>query len=349
MITPPSHQKKAVLLVNLGSPDQPEPAQVKQYLDQFLMDHHVIQLPWLIRRMIVSLFVLPTRPKASAEAYQSIWTLQGSPLLVLSRALQAAIQQQVSIPVALAMRYGQPSLESQLNLLLQHDGIEEILLFPLYPHFADSTITTVLDKVTAHLKAKRSQVKLHVVPPFYADEHYINALVASAQAYLQQDYDHLIFSYHGLPELHIKKLDTSKKHCLVNKECCSQPHPAHKTCYRHQVFETTRCFVEKSGIASDKYSIAFQSRLGKAKWLEPNTEDIIRQQAAKGAKKILVICPAFVTDCLETLEEIAIRGKQVFLDAGGEELTLIPCLNTHPEWITFTSSIANNFPAKLSQ
>ncbi len=324
---------KAVLLANLGSPDQPKTKDVRRYLNQFLMDPYVIQLPWPLRRMIVSLFVLPRRPKASAEAYQSVWTEQGSPLIVLSEKLRKALQQRLSIPVGMAMRYGQPSIESQLIELANKPDIEEILFIPMYPHYAESTVTTSIAEAKRVIKKRKLKIKLTIVEPFYNQPDYIQALINTTQPYLQQDYDHLLFSYHGLPEMHITKLDKSKKHCLKQANCCQVAHAVHKTCYRHQVMATTECFVKATGLEADKYSVAFQSRLGRAKWLGPNTEDRLRELAEQGAKQVLVICPAFVTDCLETLEEIAIRGEEVFQQAGGEKLTLIPCLNDHPDWV----------------
>ena len=325
--------KKAVLLVNLGSPDKPNTKEVRRYLNQFLMDPFVIQLPWLLRRLIVSLFVLPKRPKSSAKAYQSIWTDEGSPLLLLSEQLKTALQKQLDIPVGMAMRYGKPSIENQLVKLCHKTDIEEILFIPLYPHHADSTVTTSIKEAQRVIKKRKLKIKLTTFKPFYDNPKYINALVNSAQPYLDQPYDHLLLSYHGLPELHITKLDKSKKHCLKKSDCCHQANKAHKTCYRHQVVRTTECFAKQLGLSADKYSISFQSRLGRAKWLGPNTEDSLRELAEKGIKNVLVICPAFVTDCLETLEEIEIRGQEVFKEAGGESLTLIPCLNTHPEWV----------------
>jgi len=324
--------KKAVLLANLGSPDTAEVSSVRRYLNQFLMDRYVIQLPWLFRRMIVSLFVLPSRPKASAQAYQSVWMEQGSPLVVLSEQLKLALQAKLDMPVQMAMRYGQPSIESQL-LLLNQQNIEEVLYIPLYPHYADSTVRTSIEEAERVIDKHNLTVKLNVLEPFYDEPDYIDALVATAQPYLEQDYDHLIFSYHGLPESHIKKLDTTGQHCLNSADCCQQAHDAHKTCYRHQVMTTTARFVEKAGLDSSKYSVAFQSRLGRDKWLEPNTEDRLKELAQAGTKKVLVICPAFVTDCLETLEEIAIRGQEVFIEAGGDELNLIPCLNDSSAWV----------------
>lgn len=329
---------RAVLLANLGSPKQAETGAVRQYLDEFLMDPYVIQLPWLLRRFIVSLFVLPTRPKASAKAYKSVWLDQGSPLIVISEKLKQALQSRVGMPVAMAMRYGEPSIESELIALAKNDNISEVLFIPLYPHFAESTVTTSIEEAKRVIKKHKLDIKLKCVEPFYQQTDYIDALVNSAQPYFDQEFDHLVFSYHGLPELHITKLDKSRNHCLKQADCCQQPSEAHKTCYRHHVLRTTQCFVEKAGLLSAQYSVAFQSRLGRAKWLEPNTEDCLRDLAASGSKNILVICPAFVTDCLETLEEIAIRGEEVFKGAGGESLTLIPCLNVQLQWIEVLAS-----------
>lgn len=330
--------KRAVLLANLGSPDKPETEDVRRYLEQFLLDPYVIQLPLVLRKLIVNLFVLPSRPQASAKAYQSIWTKEGSPLIVLSGQLKLALQTQVDIPVAMTMRYGNPNIESQLLYLTKNPAISEILFIPLYPHYAESTVTTSIMEAKRVIKKHNLKVSLKVFEPFYKDDGYIVALVNSAQSYLQKQYDHLVFSYHGLPELHITKLDKSKKHCLKSNACCYIPNKAHKTCYRHQVFQTTHLFARLADLSPKKYSVTFQSRLGRAKWLGPNTEDHLRELAKKGAKKVLVICPSFVTDCLETLEEIEIRAQEVFIEAGGESLTLIPCLNDNVEWVKVLAS-----------
>ncbi|HDY84392.1 hypothetical protein LCGC14_0618410 [marine sediment metagenome] len=329
---------KAVLLVNLGSPDNADTPSVRRYLNQFLMDRYVIQLPWLFRRMIVSLFVLPTRPKASAAAYKSVWMKEGSPLVVLSNRLKKAVQATLDMPVSMAMRYGQPSIENELIALSQQPGIDEILYLPLYPHYAESTVTTSIEEAKRVIAKYNLKVRLTVMAPFYDNPDYIDALALSAEPYLKQDYDHIVFSYHGLPESHITKLDTSGQHCLKQEGCCEKANDAHKTCYRHHVMRTTQLVVDKLGLDNDKYSIAFQSRLGRAKWLSPNTEDRLRELAQANAKNVLVICPAFVTDCLETLEEIAIRGQEVFTEAGGTKLTLIPCLNNHPAWVNALAS-----------
>ncbi|MDX1573397.1 MAG: ferrochelatase [Methylophaga sp.] len=334
--------KRAILLANLGSPDKPDTPSVRRYLNQFLMDRYVIQVPWLLRRMIVGLFVLPFRPKDSAEAYRSVWLPNGSPLIVLSEQLQHALQAKVDMPVHLAMRYGNPSIESALLKIADDPSITEVFYMPMYPHFADSTVTTSIVEAERIIAKHKLTFKLKVLPPFYQDTQYIEALYQQTHDYLQMDYDHLVFSYHGLPESHITKRDPSGKHCLARPDCCMQPHPAHATCYRHQVMMTTKAFTERVGLPAEKYSVAFQSRLGRQVWLGPNTEDVLKELAGKGVKKVLVMCPAFVTDCLETLEEIAIRGEEVFIEAGGESLTLVPCLNSHPAWVDVLADWAKN-------
>lgn len=332
---------RAVLFANLGSPAKPEVPEVRRYLDQFLMDPYVIQLPWLLRRMIVSLFVLPLRPAKSAHAYRSVWTPEGSPLIVLSMHLLEAVRQQADVPVGMAMRYGSPSIEDELVRLAALPGITEVLFMPLYPHYAESTILTSVKEAERVIAQRGLALTLKVPAPFYKDPDYVAALVQSAQPWLDQDFDHVLFSYHGLPELHITKADPTGSHCLKVENCCQVASPAHATCYRHQVLETTAAFVALAGLRDDQYSVSFQSRLGRAKWLEPSTENTLKQLAGKGIKKLLVLCPAFVTDCLETLEEIAIQGSDTFKAAGGETLQLIPCLNSHPAWVsTLTRWIA---------
>lgn len=337
---------RAVLLTNLGSPDSTDVADVRKYLNQFLMDPYVIQLPWVLRRLIVSLFVLPSRPKASAHAYKSIWWAEGSPLVVLSQRLLEAVKKNTDVPVAMAMRYGSPTIETQLLKLAKQEGIEEVLLVPLYPHYADSTIKTTIEEAKSVIARHKLSVKLIVLQPFYEKPAYIDALVASTAPWLNADsgFDHILFSYHGLPELHLTKADPTGNHCLKRDDCCQVASPAHATCYRFQVLRTTERFVEKAGLKPDQYSVAFQSRLGRAKWLEPSTVDALKNLAQKGVKHLLVMCPAFVTDCLETLEEIALQGSEDFKQAGGESLTLIPCLNDHEQWVSVISRWCEEYP-----
>ncbi len=340
-------KNRAVLLANLGSPDAPEVPEVRTYLRQFLMDPYVIQLPWLLRALIVNLLVLPKRPYSSAEAYRSVWTEEGSPLLSLSSKLQQALQSKIDLPVALAMRYGKPSIESQIKKLSAIQGVDEILFIPLYPHFADSTITTSIKEAERVIRKNNLAVKLLTLKPFYDNDAYINALVASAQPWLEKDFDHVLFSYHGLPESHITKADSTGSHCLKKTNCCSSPSPAHATCYRHQVLKTTECFAAKTNLRPDQYTLAYQSRLGRAKWLEPSTEETLHRLAQQGIKKLLVLCPAFVTDCLETLEEIDIQGRETFIAAGGEELIYVPCLNDNEEWVSALAQWINEYPLNI--
>jgi ferrochelatase len=327
--------KRGILLVNLGSPDSPSVPDVRRYLNQFLMDPRVIDSPWIIRRLVVGLFILPTRPKKSAKAYASIWTPEGSPLIVISRKVEKLLRAKIDMPLSLGMSYGNPSIAAALKELLSErgKGIEEVLLIPMYPHYAMSTFETVVVEVEKQLKQLAPNVRLVNRPPFYNDDDYIDALVASAKSHLESGYDHILFSYHGLPERHLRKSDPTKTHCLMSPACCQTPSEAHKTCYRHQVFTTTEEFVKKAGVPRDKYSIAFQSRLGRDPWLQPYTDDVIETLAESGVKRLLVMCPSFVADCLETLEEIGDEGKEEFLEHGGQEFQLVPCLNEHPQWI----------------
>lgn len=322
-----------VLLVNLGSPDSPSVPDVRRYLDEFLMDGRVLDYPYPLRRLIVSAFILPTRPQQSAAAYHAIWRQEGSPLIVNSRRLQHKLGAEMNLPLALAMRYGQPDLAAGFRELLKQ-GVKRILLVPLYPHYALSTFETVAVAARQALRRMNSKVKLEVLKPFYDHPAYLTALVESARPYLAQAHDHLLFSFHGVPERHLRKTDPTRKHCLSSPDCCSTPSPAHTTCYRRQVFETTRLFSEQADLDRARTSLAFQSRLGRDPWLTPFTDAEITRLAQSGVRRLLVICPAFIADCLETLEEIGIRGKETFLAAGGETFQLIPCLNDQPAWIS---------------
>ena len=341
--------RKAVLLVNLGSPDSPAVSDVRRYLREFLMDGRVIDAPWPIRFGIVNFAILPKRPHASSEAYRSIWTEQGSPLVVMSRRVQASLQSRVEIPVELAMRYQHPSIDDAIEKLSLQD-IDELLLVPLFPHYAMSSYETAVERVKDSLRKISPHTRLHVQPPYYDEPNYIAALVASAETHLQPDcaYDHLLFSFHGLPERHLKKADPTGCHCLEVQNCCDVPSPAHATCYRAQCFKTMRAFVNQAGVPTGKHSIAFQSRLGGEPWMQPYTDKEIERLARAGVKRLLVICPAFVSDCLETLEEIGMRGREIFLHAGGEDFTLIPCLNEHPRWIDTLENMVEAFAARTS-
>lgn len=329
--------KKGVLLLNLGSPDSTSAPDVRRYLKEFLMDERVLDAPAWIRWMVVNLFILPTRPKRSAEAYARVWTKEGSPLVAVSEQFAQLIGEKVSLPVYLGMRYGNPSTESQIEKMLK-DGIEEVLIFPLYPHYAMSSYESALVCATEAMKKLTPLMQYRVVNPFYQEPGYVECLVDQSGEYLAQDYDHLLFSFHGIPERHLIQSDPSHGHCLSKAGCCERDHPAHHTCYRHQCFQTVRKFVERAGIPEGKYSVSFQSRLGRDPWLRPYTDHVLAEMPKKGIKRLLVMSPAFVTDCLETLEEIAMEGKDTFMEAGGESFSQIPCLNLNPKWVEFAAN-----------
>jgi len=333
---------KGILLVNLGSPDSPSVPDVRRYLREFLMDARVLDVNWLTRFCLVNFAILPSRPKQSAEAYEKVWTKAGSPLVVISRHVQAKLAQRLRGPVTLAMRYQNPSIPKAMELLVQ-EKVDDVLLIPFFPHYAMSSFETAVERVKEVARKMAPGMRIQVQPPFFDHPDYINALVASAQDYLEKGYDHLLFSFHGLPERQIKKSDPTGCHCLASENCCEGTHPAHATCYRAQCFKTVAAFVAKAGIPKEKYSIAFQSRLGRDPWLKPYTDHELPKLAQRGVKKVLVMCPAFVSDCLETLEEIGMRGRETFLDAGGAELTLIPCLNEHPLWIEALEKMCQRF------
>jgi ferrochelatase len=332
---------KAALLVNLGSPDSASVPDVRRYLNEFLMDGRVIDVAWPLRRFIVGM-ILIKRPAEAAHAYQSIWTREGSPLVVTSKRVQSLLQKRTSVPIELAMRYQNPGIPEAVSRLAQR-GITELLLIPLFPHYAMSSFETAVVRVQEVAARISPQMRVQVQAPYGGAPDYIAALVGSAEAYLKKDYDHLLFSFHGLPERQIKKSDPTGCHCLTAANCCETASPAHATCYRAQCFQTAKLFVERAGIPSGKWSVSFQSRLGKDPWLKPYTDFELIRFAQQGKKRMLVICPAFVSDCLETLEEIGIRGKESFLQAGGTELQQIPCMNEHPQWIDALESMVRRF------
>ena len=331
-------QQTGYLLINLGTPKSPTKKDVRAYLNEFLMDRYVIDTPWVLRRLLVSAFILPFRPSKSSAAYASIWSEQGSPLLVFSEALRLGLAQQLGAPVALGMRYGEPSIEHAIDDLL-HQGVDNLTVIPLYPQYADSTVTTSIQRVKALLP---KHIKAHFVDAFYSDEGYLQALATSVRRALPEKFDHLLLSYHGLPERQLTKADATGTHCLRREDCCSCPSEAHATCYRHQVFATSNALIEVLELDPERVSISFQSRLGRLPWLQPYTDQVLAELPARGVKHIAVACPAFVADNLETLEEMGIRGRQIFLDAGGESFHLIPCLNDDSAWLEALATLARS-------
>lgn len=336
--------KQAVLLVNLGSPDSTDPKDVKRYLNEFLMDKYVIDYPYLLRSFLVQGIILRTRPKRSAEAYSKIWWEEGSPLIVLSQQVQAKLQEKLSVPVGLAMRYGSPSLEEGIQeLRSKNPDLEDIYVIPLYPQYAESTVRTIAEKSEEVVKKNKWNVQLHYREPFYNEENYLKALAESIRPYVKE-YDHILFSYHGIPQRHVKKTDPTNKHCMKVENCCEIPcGPAQEKCYRHHCVSVTQAVVDYLQIPKENYSMSFQSRLGPEPWLTPYTDKMLEEFPRKGVKSLAVVCPAFVSDCLETLEEISMEGKEEFMHAGGESYTQIPCLNTDDAWIEVLAMYSKQF------
>ncbi len=327
--------------MNLGSPDSTSVKDVRRYLNEFLMDERVIDVPFLWRYLLVRGIIVPFRAPKSAEAYKSIWTKEGSPLIVITKQLQKALQDQVEEPVEIAMRYGNPDPQEAFDKLLQRSpDINEVVLVPMYPHYAMSSYETAVEYAREIHKKYRYQFKLTVIDPYYDHEEYLYSLKETIQPFLSQPYDHIVFSYHGIPERHVMKSDITGRHCLKINNCCEVGSPAHSRCYRHQCLATTDWVARELEIPREKFSYAFQSRLGRDEWLKPYTAVRLTELPGEGIKNLLIVCPAFVSDCLETLEEMEIEGREIFLHAGGESFTLIPCLNVHPRWVKALEQIA---------
>ena len=332
---------KGLLMINLGSPDSTSVKDVKKYLDEFLMDERVIGKSYWFRWFLVKVIILNTRPKKSAKAYKKIWWKEGSPLIVLSRRLFDKVLKLVKFPVALAMRYGSISIINGLKEL-DEKGVKNVTVLPLYPHYAMSSYETVVEKVKDEVKTNFPHLKIKTVKPFYKEKNYIDLLCNKIKATIEKiDYDHILFSYHGIPISHLKISDPTNSHCYKVKNCCSVHSKAHEFCYKHQVIETTEAVINKLKIDKNKYSNAFQSRLPNEAWLKPYTDDELVRLAKEGKKRLVIVTPAFVTDCLETLEEIAMEGKEEFLEAGGESYHYVPCLNDDDDWAALISKWAN--------
>lgn len=339
--------KRGILLANLGSPDSTAVKDVRRYLNEFLMDERVIDIPYILRLLLVKGIIVPFRAPKSAAAYQSIWWKDGSPLIILSEQLQNAVQQNFEEPVEIAMRYGNPSPKAAFDKLMQKaPGLEEVIMLPLYPHYAMSSYETAVIYMEEIHKKYNYPFKLKTIAPFYNNADYINALAESIRPYVKDNnYDKILFSYHGIPERHVIKCDSTNHHCLKVNDCCHMPSPAHTQCYRHQTMVTTELTSAMLSLPKEKVEQTFQSRLGRDQWLLPYTAQRLTELPKEGIKKLLVVCPAFVSDCLETLEEMAEEGKEIFLHAGGESFTLIPCLNTNPLWVNAVVKWIKEFDA----
>ena len=326
--------KKAILLLNLGSPKSTKTSDVRKYLNEFLMDERVIDVPYLLRLLLVRGIISPLRSFSSAKKYKTIWTDEGSPLVVITEKLTKQVEDFTGIPTYFSMRYTTHAPQDVMKQMLDDNpDLDEVVLLPLYPHYAMSSYETGVEyAVKAHREAGY-KFDLKIVPPFYNQSHFVKALAERIRPSLEKDFDQLLFSYHGIPERHVRKTDVTEKHCLQMDNCCSVDSEAHKYCYRHQVVETTKLVAKELGLAEDKYAFSFQSRLGADAWLKPYTAKRLDELPEEGIKKVIVVCPAFVSDCLETLEEMHEEGQEIFMEAGGESFEVVPCLNNEMTWV----------------
>ncbi len=303
------------------------------------MDPYVIDVPAPLRALIVKGFVLPTRPAKSAEAYAKIWTDEGSPLVAISQRTRRALEAKAGVPVGLAMRYGEPSIPNGVDELLSRCAPgEPVVVVPLYPQYAMASTTTVEIAAAAALRDRGHPYRF--IEPFYADPGYLDAMEAAIRRTDAASAQYLLFSYHGIPKRHLRKVDPTKGHCLSSPQCCEIASPAHARCYRHQSLQTTEALARRLGLPADAYGYAFQSRLGGG-WLQPFTDVALEELPKRGIDRIAVVCPSFVVDCLETLEEIDMRGRESFLHAGGTSFTYVPCLNDDPQWIDALAALCS--------
>lgn len=324
-----------VLLVNLGTPDAPTPRAVRRYLREFLSDPRVLDMPALSRWLLLEGVILRVRPRRSAEAYTKVWSPEGSPLLVNGHALREAVAQALGAlhPVELAMRYGRPGIREALQRLVERD-VRKIVVLPLFPQYASSSGGSAAARVMEEAGRLWNVPPVEILAEFPEDPGFVAAFAAVTQEALAGfDPDHWLFSYHGLPERHVQKSDPSGAHCLVSASCCDALVPANRRCYRAQCFATTRALVGALGLPPGSFSVGFQSRLGRTPWIRPYTDEVIPALARRGLKRLAVLCPSFVADCLETLEEIGLRARDSWCEAGGESLRLVPSLNAHPRWV----------------
>jgi ferrochelatase len=329
--------KTAVLIVNVGTPESPSVSHVRRYLFEFLNDRRVIDLPLIPQKLLVNGIIVPFRAPKSAKLYRELWTPDGSPLLVISRSLQQNLQQSLGpeYSVFLAMRYAKPNLKEVLETI-RKERVRKLIVVPLFPHYASSTTGTVAQRVMGIIKKWYVIPEIHIVGQFYNHPKFIEAFCTRAREHNIASYHHILFSYHGLPNSQVNKTHPGVEAASCN---CTHEFPAHgKHCYKATCYETTRLIAEKLGLEVGRYSTAFQSRLTN-NWLEPFSDEVVIQQAKQGTKRLLVLAPAFVTDCLETTHEIGVEYQELFEEHGGENLQLVESLNNHPLWIELLKEI----------
>ncbi len=332
-------KRHGLLLINLGTPDAPETAPVRTYLREFLSDPRVLDIPALQRSLVLNLFILPFRPQKSAEAYRQIWWKEGSPLLVYTQRLadRMAARFGDAVAVEFAMRYQNPSISEALDRF-QQQGVDQIVAVPLFPQYSSSAWGSAVEKLFAEAGSRWNVPALQVVPPFYDHPGFLEAFSETARR-VRDEFrpDFWLMSFHGLPERQVRKSDDTGglegSHCLQSADCCESIGPANRNCYRAQCFATARGIAALAGIPPDSYQVTFQSRLGRDPWIRPYTDEVVPQLARAGVQRVAVLSPAFVADCLETLEELAMRAREDFIEAGGEDLYLVPSLNDGDPWV----------------
>ncbi len=331
--------KKGILLVNLGTPDEPSRGAVYKYLKQFLLDGRVIDIPWLPRNLLVRGIIAPFRSGSSSKLYKKLWTPEGSPLKVYGNRLADGVRERLGeeYEVELAMRYQSPSIESALEKLLKKQ-VSEIIVFPLFPHYASASTGSVHEEVMRLLSKRQVIPSIKLVNSYYDDARMIDVFVENSKKFDLSSYDHILFSFHGIPERHMRKADDCG-HCLKAENCCSTISIKNQFCYSAQCHFTAHEIAAKLNLTKDQYTICYQSRLGKDPWMQPYTSDILEERANKGDKRLLVFCPAFVSDCLETTIEILDEYQEEFEEMGGEHIDLVESLNDNPKWMDAVSEM----------
>jgi ferrochelatase len=343
-----SKSRTGILLINLGTPDAPRTPEVRAYLRALLSCDRVLDINPVGRWLLLNLIILPFRPRKSAKAYRKIWMEEGSPLLVYSQKLKNALAEQFStenIPVELGMQCGQPSLKSAVERLRKAE-CDRIIVLPMYPQYSSSTYGSAVEDLYKEILHDWNMPQLQIIPPFFSDSRFIEAWTKVGLPFLENNPDHVLFSFHSLPIRHLQKSDRSENWCKNNHECCLELVNENRHCYSAQCYHTAKLLAERYNLSAEKWSISFQSRFGRDEWIKPDTEQQLARLAESGVKSVVVFCPAFVADSLETLEEIGIRAAEHFRKHGGEELKLIPSLNDHPEWIHALTSIIRQQLAK---
>jgi ferrochelatase len=332
--TPSRFGKTGVLIVNLGTPDSPSVPDVRKYLREFLMDGRVIDIPYIPRFLLINGIIVPFRAPKSAKIYKQLWSETGSPLKYYGHVVERELQKSLGdeYVVRLAMRYQNPSIDVGLQAF-QQMGLTNIIVVPFFPQYASASTGSVYEKVMNIVKDWQVIPDIRFINRFLEHPKFIEGFVRLGRKYMDSyDYDHILFSYHGLPESQIRKGDVTRNVCQFG-DCCGSLHAMNQHCYRAQCFETTRRLVKELGIPEGKYTTSFQSRLGSDPWIKPYTDDVIKEMAAKGIKSVLAFSPAFVADCLETTIEVGVEYKELFEEHGGQHWQLVESLNDSPIWI----------------